>query len=168
MPMVATSPSIRSHSWSGVNSVVMKNPLAVASSTFVGVGNEGHRRYLQRQPLAAHLGKYGGTEGCVRRRQIAHRDRRIEAGAESARGDLADRLSGSGVRKQRRALAHRRTAFGFQADPAARRTLLKLRQDEVRAGKTAGAHAAGAAALLNGPFQRTLDRAGRGVDIVAV
>jgi hypothetical protein len=28
-PMVATSPSMRSHSWSDVNNVVMKRPLVI-------------------------------------------------------------------------------------------------------------------------------------------
>ncbi len=46
--------------------------------------------------------------------------------------------------------------------------MLKLRENLVRAGKTAGARAAGAAALLDRPFQRALDRRGRGVDVVAI
>ena len=104
----------------------------------------------------------------MRRRQIAHRDRRIEARAEAARGDRADRFGRSRVGKQRRAFAHRRAALRPQADAAARRAVLKLRENLVRAGKAAGARAAVAAALLDRPFQRGLDRRGRGVDVVAV
>ena len=103
-----------------------------------------------------------------RRRQIAHRDRRIEARAEAARGDLADRLGRSRIGKQQRAFAHRRAAFRPQADAAARRAFFELREDLFGAGKTAGARAAVAAALLHRPFQRAFDRRRRGVDVVAV
>src|SRR5690348_3347738 len=96
--MVATSPSMRSHSWSVVNNVVMRSPLALgaflnsafASSTFVSVGNEWHRRDHERQALAAHFGENFCADGSERDRQIAHRDRRIEDRAESARRHLAD------------------------------------------------------------------------------
>src|SRR6202043_2844287 len=72
------------------------------------------------------------------------------------------------VREYWRALAYRRTALGPQPDAAARGASLKLRQDLVRARKTAGARAAIAAALLNGPFQRAFHRRRGGVDIVAI
>src|ERR1700743_542265 len=97
--MVAISPSMRSHSWSEVNSVVMENPLAFADSAFVSVGNEGHRRYLERQALPAQFGKYPAADCCMRRCQIAHRDRRIEARAKTTRSDRADLFSGCGVRE---------------------------------------------------------------------
>ena len=46
--------------------------------------------------------------------------------------------------------------------------MIEMSEDLFSAGKTAGAGAAGAAALLHRPFQRGLDRRGRGVDVVAV
>src|SRR5512147_1190273 len=161
--MVATSPSMWSHSWSEVNSVVMNNPLA-----FIGVGNEGHGRDLQRQALAAHLGEDICAVGRKLRRQIAHRDRGIEARTKAAGGDLTDRLAGGGVREQQRAFAHRRAALRKQSDTAARRAFLKMGEYLFSARKSAGAGAAAAAALLHRPFQRALDRRGRGVDVVAV
>src|SRR5205085_5036582 len=51
--------------------------------------------------------------------------------------------------KQRRAFAHRRAAFGAEADAAARRALFKLRENHIGAGKAADAGAAPAAALLD-------------------
>src|SRR5271170_7603481 len=104
--MVATSPSMRSHSWSVVNSVVMTDP-----SAFIGVGNERHRRYLQRQALPAHFGKYESDWLGERRGQIAHGDRCIEAGAESTRSNRADLFGGGRVREQGCAFAHRGAAF---------------------------------------------------------
>src|SRR5260370_40733321 len=112
--MVATSPSMRSHSWSDVNSVVIANPLA-----FVGIGNEGGRRDPQRQSLAAQFGKHQAAD-CMRRWQIAHRDRRADAGAKAARGDLADLFGGSCVRKQRYAIADPDAALPPQSATASR------------------------------------------------
>src|SRR6266536_2698764 len=108
--MVATSPSMRSHSWSEVYSVVMKFPLALARLAFVSIGNEGRRGDLQRQPLPAHFGEYRGADRSERGGDVAHRDRRIEARTEPARRHLADRLGRGAVGKQRRAFAHRRAA----------------------------------------------------------
>src|ERR1700678_660628 len=122
--MVATSPSMRSHSWSEVYSVVMINPSAFTSSTFVCVGNKGHGGDPQRQALSAQFGKYQSARGGMRGRQIAHRDRRVDAGAESARGDTADLHRGGGIREQRRAFAYGRAAFGLQPNAASRRALL--------------------------------------------
>src|ERR1700730_5095413 len=99
MPMVATSPSMRSHSWSEVNSVIMTNPLAFASSTFVSVGDEGHRRDLQRQPLAAQFGKHPAANRGLRRRQIAHRHWHVEARTKATGGDPPDPFGGSPVRE---------------------------------------------------------------------
>src|SRR5450756_1272881 len=97
MPMVATSPSMRSHSWSDVNSVVMIFLrrfwiLAFANSAFVGVGNERHGRDPQRQALPAQFGEYGAAHDRLWRRQIAHRHRCIQARPEAAGGDRADLL----------------------------------------------------------------------------
>ncbi len=50
----------------------------------------------------------------------------------------------------------------------ARRAVFKLGKNSVRAGKAAGAGAALAAAVLDRPLQRGLDRRGRDGDIVAV
>src|SRR5438128_411162 len=135
--MVATSPSMRSHSWSEVNSVVMKLPLA-----FIGVGNEGHGCDQQRQALAAHFGKDLRAESRSRRRQIAHRDGSVEARAKTARGDLADGLGRRRIGKQAGAFAHRRAAFRPQANAAARRALFKLRENSFCTGETASACAA--------------------------
>ena len=63
------------------------------SSAFVSIGNEGHGGDAQRQALPAHFGEHLRAGGGERGRQIAHRDRRIEARAEAAGGDLADRLA---------------------------------------------------------------------------
>src|ERR1700741_4905725 len=98
--MVATSPSMRSHSWSEVNSVVMEFPLA-----FVGILDERRGGDLERQALAAPFREHGGADDCNRRWQVAHCDRRIEARAKAARCDLADRLARRRIRKQARALA---------------------------------------------------------------
>src|SRR6476659_3771060 len=99
--MVATSPSMRSHSWSDVNNVVMKLPLAfelaLARLAFVRVGNERHGCDLQRQALPANFGKNLRLVSGKRCRQITHRHRRIEARAEAAGGDLADRFARSRV-----------------------------------------------------------------------
>ena len=120
------------------------------------------------QALAAHFRENLRAVGGKRCWQIAHRDRRIEARAEAARCDLADRLAGGGVREQQRAFAYRRAALGPQADAAARRAFFEVRENLLRAGKTARAGAAAAAALLHRPFQRALDRRRRGVDVVAI
>src|SRR6266436_3497051 len=124
--MVAISPSMRSHSWSEVNSVVMELPLA-----FIGIGNEGHACDLERQTLSAHFGAYGCAEGGERRWQIAHRHRCIEARAKAAGRDLADLLARGRVRKQRCAFAHRRASFRPQSDAAARRAFFELRENRV-------------------------------------
>src|SRR5260370_33830375 len=147
--MVGTSPSMRSHSWSEVNSIVMELPLA-----FIGIGNEGHACDLERQTLSAHCGEYGCADGGERRRQIAYRNRRTEARAKAARSDLADGFGRARVRKQRCAFAHRRAAFRPQSGAAARRAFFELRENRVRAGEAARACAAMAAALLDRPFQR--------------
>src|ERR1700678_3841375 len=99
--MVATSPSLGSHSWSEVYSVVMINPSAFTSSTFIGVGNKGHGSDPQWQSLAAQFGEYQFARRRVRGRQITHRDRRVDAGAEAARGNAADLHRGGGIGKQR-------------------------------------------------------------------
>ena len=52
--------------------------------------------------------------------------------------------------------------------PAPRRAFFELREDRVRAGKSAGTRAAFAAALLDRPFQRALDRRRLKVEIVAI
>src|SRR6478752_8951846 len=101
MPTVATSPSMASHSWSEVYSVVV----IVLSSAFVGVFHERHGGDRERQPLAAHLGEQFCIERARCRGHVAHRDRRIQARAEAARGDLSDRLAAGVIRKQQRALA---------------------------------------------------------------
>src|ERR1700722_13699186 len=166
--MVATSPSMRSHSWSDVYSVVMINPSAFTSSTFVSVGNKGHGGDPQRQSLPAQFGKYQCTDGGVRSRQITHCDWRVDAGAESTRGDAADGLGGGCIGEQRRAFTHRRAAFGLQPDAAAPCAVLKLLQNDIGTRETARARAAMAAALLNRPLQRALNWRRRGVDVVAV
>ena len=98
-------------------------------------------------------------DGSVRSRQVAHRHRRVEAGTEAARGDLADLFGRRLVREQRRAFAHGGAAFRPQADAAARRALFASWARILSApGKAAGAGAACAAALLDRPFQRALDR----------
>src|SRR5260370_8326855 len=111
--MVATSPSMRSHSWSEVNSIVMELPLA-----FIGIGNEGHACDLERQTLSAHFGEYGCADGGERRRQIAHRHRRTEARAKAAGRDLADGFGRAPVRKQRGAFPHRLAALPPPPHPA--------------------------------------------------
>src|ERR1700722_10358749 len=92
--MVATSPSMRSHSWSDVYSVVMINPSAFTSSTFISVGNKGHGGDPQRQSLSAQFGKYQSAHSRMRGRQITHRDLRVDAGAEAAGGVVTDGLGG--------------------------------------------------------------------------
>src|SRR5262249_43467022 len=139
MPTVATSPSIASHSWSEVYSVVV----IVLSSAFVGVFHEGHRGDGERQTLPAHLRKEFCVERAQARGHIAHRDRRIQARAETARGDLSDRLAACVIRKQQRALAHRCAALGKQADAAAGGAVVEMREDFFSAGKAAGASTAG-------------------------
>src|SRR3954454_5098109 len=128
--MAATSPSMRSHSWSEVNSVVMKCPLA-----FIGVGYERHGCDLQRQALAAHFGEDLRARSRKRCRQIAHRDGGIEARAKAARGNLADGLGRRRIRKQAGAFAHRRATLGPQAHAAARRALFKLRENLFSTGE---------------------------------
>src|ERR1700761_4712494 len=136
-------------------------------SAFIGVGNKGRRRYAQREALAAHFREDDRVVSGVRRRQVSHRDRRVEARAETAGGDLADRLRRSRVRKKRRAFAYGRTSLRPEPNPAARGALLELFQDPIGARKSACTRAAVAAALLNGPFQRALDRRRRGIEVVA-
>src|ERR1700722_17448900 len=97
--MVATSPSMRSHSWSDVYSVVMINPSAFTSSAFIGVANKGHGGDPQRQSLSAQFGKYQLVRVGMRNRQITHRDRRVDAGAEAARGDRADLFRRCSIRE---------------------------------------------------------------------
>jgi hypothetical protein len=62
------------------------------SSAFIGVGNKRHWSCAHRQTLTAHFGVDELIGSSVRRRQISHRDRRIEAHAEATGGDDADRL----------------------------------------------------------------------------
>src|ERR1700722_2441510 len=97
--MVATSPSMRSHSWSDVYSVVMIDPSAFTSSTFISVGNKGHGGDPQRQALTTQFGKYQSACGGVRGRQVPHRDRSVDAGAEAARGDAANLFGGGRIRE---------------------------------------------------------------------
>src|SRR5260221_10289683 len=105
--MVATSPSMLSHSWSVVNKIVMRLP-----SAFIGVGDEWHGCDLQRQALAADFSE----DLCARcregRRQIAHPEGGIEARPKTARRDLADRLGRGPVPKKPTPLAHRGPALG--------------------------------------------------------
>src|SRR6185369_10903680 len=147
MPTVATSPSMASHSWSEVYSVVV----ILKSSAFVGVFHEGHGGDRERQSLAAHLGEQAGAERAQCGGHVAHRDRRVQARAEAARCDRSDRRGGCRIRKQQRALAHRRAAFRAQADAAAAGTLIEMGEDLLGAGETTGAGAATATALLHRP-----------------
>src|SRR5438034_6048126 len=115
MPMVATSPSMRSHSWSEVNSVVMMI-LWLLPSALVGVGNEGGGGDATREPLGPDLGENLRADGGERSGQIAHCDRRVQARAEPARRDRADLLGRGCICKQRRTLAHGGAALRLQAD----------------------------------------------------
>ena len=95
-------------------------------------------------------------------RDITHRDRRSDAGTETARGDAPDRLSGNvddlGAR------ARGRAAQQPQAHALARRTVGERRQDARGSGKAA----LGAPALRDRPCEPRLDRIGRLVEFVAV
>src|SRR3954452_23261555 len=153
-----------SHSWSEVYSVVV----ILRSSAFVGVFHEGHGGDLQGKALAPHFCEQFCAERTQAGGHVAHRDRRIQARAEAARCDLSDRLASACISKQKRTLADGRAALSAQADAAPGRAIVEVREDLLGTRKTAGARTAGAAALLDRPFQRGLDRRGRGVDVMTI
>src|SRR3989337_874782 len=89
MPTVATSPSRLSHSCSSVYFSIRPPDWSLA--TLVLRHDKWQRRDGDRQALAAQLGKDPCSGHCERGRQIAHRDRRIEARTEAARSHLTYR-----------------------------------------------------------------------------
>src|ERR1700761_9394605 len=138
------------------------------TSSLVGVDNKRQRSRAQSEALAAHLREDRGVSGGQRRRQISHRHRRVEAWAETAGSDVADRLRRGFVGVEACTFAHRRTAFRLEADAAARRAVLELRKDDIGTRKPAGPRAALAAALLYRPFQRGLDRGRRRIEVMPI
>src|SRR3546814_3080893 len=86
-------------------------------------------------------------------RDIAHRDRRADAGRETARGDDADLAVPV---EQPGALTHRQLALDRQADALAWRSVGEMPQNARGAGKIR----LFAAALRNGKAQIALDRIG--------
>ena len=83
-------------------------------------------------------------------------------GPKAARGDDAD--LGAAGRRDHRALAGWRTAFGQDADAAPGRALADFADDARMAGKAPFL----TATLLDRPVQRRLDRGGLRVDIMAI
>src|SRR5262249_36355394 len=152
IPTVAISPSTRSHSWSSVNfNIAIDSRGSVA---LVAMWDEGQITDLQRNALAA----YFGENPFIRRRKIfvdvTHRDRRLHRRPEAARRNSADRGCRDLVRVELGAAAHRHALLAFQSDAAARRAVYQLAQNDLGAGKSAGARSAGATDLRNCPFER--------------
>src|SRR5262245_57993627 len=113
--MVATSPSMLSHSWSDVYRMVMGFP-----SALVGIGDERSGADREWQTLAADFGKKARAAHCELGRHIAHRHRRVQRRAETARGDRTDQLVRGLVGKEWRAFADGRAAFRPQPHAPAR------------------------------------------------
>src|SRR5690606_12036444 len=128
----------------------------------VAFGDEGKLAGFRGKRLAAHHeGERRAGRG-VFRRDVAHGDRRIDAGAEAARRDRADLLAL--VVQHFGAFAGRRAAFGPDAGQLAADAVSELLLYDRRAGKAAFL----AAALRDRPVESGLDRRRRGVDVVAV
>src|SRR5215813_8477405 len=168
IPTVATSPSIRSHSWSSVNFNIAIDLRGSISVAFVAMRNERQITDSQRNPLSAYLAENPLTG---RRRvfvDVAHRDRCLHTRAEAAGCDDADRASRNLIRKELGTAAHRHAILDFQPDTAARRAVRQLTQNDVCAGKSARARSTGAADFRNHPFERGHHRRRCGIEIGTV
>src|SRR5690349_9945700 len=92
MPTTAVAPSTRTHSWSLVYLSVMSiPPYAVVSAAVVTMGDEGQRHHARGPRRAPYHQRDRRPDRRVCARHIAHSDRAIDAGAEAAAGDAADR-----------------------------------------------------------------------------
>src|SRR3546814_4982865 len=82
--------------------------------------------------LAAHFGGDRSAGHGVVARDIAHGDRRADAGRETARGHDADLVLAV---EQLGAFAHRQLAVDGEADALAGRAVLEMAEDARRAGE---------------------------------
>src|SRR5260221_1099208 len=115
----------------------------------------------RRARRAAHDKRDRGLRRGMRRRDIAEGTGPADGRAETARGDLADRLAAVGDRGM---VAGRRAAVGQDADALARRAMRELVPQNRRAGKTT----LDAPPLVIGPGEIRLDHRRRRIDVVAV
>src|SRR5882724_6526636 len=132
------------------------------SASVIAVRDERQRRHLGRQRLVAHDDLQIGARGGVRGFDIAHGDRSVGGGPESAAGDLADAAAGPVL--DLRVGAYGRATFGANTDEPARRAFLQLALDHLGADEAAVA----APTLADRPGECRLDRRGGLIDIVAV
>src|SRR5215510_7645265 len=158
IPTVATSPSIRSHSWSSVNFNIAIDLCGSISVAFVAMRDERQIADLQRNVLSAYLAENpftGRCRGCV---DVTHGDRRLHARPKAAGRHGADRGCRNLVRVKFRAAAHRHAVLGLQSDAAAWRAVRQLAQNDVCAGKSARTRSPGAADFRDRPFERSHHR----------
>src|SRR5215510_8374151 len=158
IPTVATSPSIRSHSWSSVNFNIAIDLRGSISVAFVAMRDERQIADPQRNAFSAYLAENSFTGRGRVLVDVTHRNRRLHARAKAAGRDNADRACRNLVRVEFRAAPHRHAILDFQPDTAARRAVRQLAQNDVSAWKSARARSTGAADLRNRPFERSHHR----------
>src|SRR5215813_13477983 len=107
IPTVATSPSIRSHSWSSVNFNIAIDLRGSISVAFVAMRDERQITDSQRNPLSAYLAENLFTGRCRGFVDVTHCNRRLHARRKTAGRDGADRGCRNLVRVEFRAAAHR-------------------------------------------------------------
>src|SRR6478609_8606417 len=139
MPITATSPSCRTHSWSFVKRTALMLKLLSGGNSV-----SGQRAIARHAPGAAR------------------RDRRADRGAEAATRHRADPIAG-GIGDDR-ALARRGAPIGPDTDALACDALRELTQDDRRTGEAA----LGAPPFADRPGEPGLDRGRRLVDVMAV
>src|SRR5262245_41203516 len=156
IPTVATSPSIRSHSWSSVNFNIAIDLRGSISVAFVAMRDERQITDLQRNAFSAYLAENPFAGRCKVLVDVTHRNRRLHARPKAPGRDDADRANL--VRVEFRAAPHWHAILDFQSDTAARRAVRQLAQNDVSARKSARARSTGAADLRNHPFERSHHR----------
>src|SRR5437764_3596531 len=114
MPMTATSPSWRTHSWSFVKRTALMLKLLRAVIT---CRDKGQSRDMRRPRHVAHDQRQRAAIGIVGGIDIAHRDWRADRRSKTAARHRADRVAG-GI-DDRGALARRRAPVRTDADPLA-------------------------------------------------
>lgn len=125
--------------------------------SFVGGLYEGQGGDGDGQIFAAHFREDRRAGSGVRNRHVTHGDGAFDRRTETARGHFADFRLAFSIREKLRVATHRCLALGLQADAAARCAVLQFTKNAFRARETAFAITAGAARLLDRPFQRCFD-----------
>src|SRR5208337_765452 len=133
-----------------------------ASAAMIGVAMEGQRGYARAEGFSAHDQSDRRSDRCMRTVDEPHGDRRADARPEAARGDDPNLRAVGG--HDLGSVARRGPPVGPEADTNAARPVGKRAQNAVGAGEAAF----GAAALLDRPGDRRLDRIDGLIELVTV